>query len=112
MKNILPLLLLFLFTSCGIAQVEQAPLFKTNATVHSIIGDQANLVVSSELSFTVPAGTLEANKEYVFWLDVTGCHTCKNRKAIVAGAHYTGGQIQRDQAATAKELSNRKIIRH
>lgn len=111
MKKFTLILLTFLFTSCGIAQVGQAPLVKTNATVHTIIGEEAVLTVSSELSYTVPAGTLEAEKEYVFWLEVVDCHTCKNRKAVVVAAHYTTGQVQRDQKATSDSLSHRKILK-
>lgn len=111
MKKLVLILVTLLFSSCGIAQVEQAPLFKTNATVHTVIGEVAILTVSSDLSFTVPAGTLVKDKEYVFWLDVTGCHTCKSRQANVAAAIYTVGQIQADQKAAAESLSNRKIIK-
>lgn len=100
-----------LFTSCGIAQVEQAPLVKTNATVHTIIGEEAVLSVSSDLSYTVPAGVLEVNKEYVFWLEVTGCNNCKNRTANVVAAVYTTSQVQRDQKAASDSLSNRKILK-
>jgi len=102
----------FFLTSCGIAQVEPSPLVKTLGTVHTIIGEQAILQTpNSQISYTVPTGILELEKEYVFWLDVTGCHSCSNRKAVVVGAVYTTGQVQRDQAAMSKKLSNRRILK-
>ena len=112
MKNLAILLFLSMFSSCGIAQVEQAPLVRVNAYVQEITGDTAKLQPSTpDITYEVAAGYLVAEKECVFWLEVHET-TGRTRKATVVGWAYTTGQVQRDQAATAKELSNRKIIRH
>jgi len=106
------LLLFFSLFACGSAQVEQKPLYKTNATVQNIFGEVAILQPNDfSISYTVPADSLELNMEYVFWLDITDCHKCKNIKAIVIKKAYTTYQAQRDQAKISKELSNRVIIK-
>ncbi len=113
MKRILLLLFIPLcLSSCVSAQVEQRPLYITNATVQNILGDVAILQPNDYTkSYTVPVDSLELHKEYVFWLDIVDCHNCKTIKAIVVRKAFTTYQVQRDQKKISEELSNRVIIK-
>lgn len=111
MKKILILLSVLCF-SCGSAQVEQVPVTKVIAYVQEINEDTAKLQPSTpDVTYEVAADNLVAEKECVFWLEVHE-NAGRTRKATVVGWAYTTGQMQRDQAAIARELSNRKIIKH
>lgn len=111
MKSLL-LLLCFCLFGCASAQVEQRPLYKTNATVQNIFGEVAILQPNDfTKSYTVPVDDLELHKEYVLWLDIIDCHFCKNIQAVVVRKALTTYQAQRDQEKISKELSNRVIIK-
>ncbi len=112
MKSLLLLFgLCFCLGGCASAQVEQRPLYKTNATVQNIFGEVAILQPNDfTKNYIVASDSLELHKEYVFWLDIVDCHTCKNIKAIVFRKAFTTYQVQRDQEKISKELSNRKIL--
>lgn len=109
MKKLILLALLFSLTSCNAQRIEQLPLTKVNAWVQEK-GDEIDKLQPSnpEITYAVPAGDFEADKEYVFWLEV---HQDKGRtrKAVVVRYAITTAQAQRDQAKAAEELSNRKI---
>jgi hypothetical protein len=114
MKKLLLLLLVsILFIGCAAAQVDQKPVYRTNATVQYIIGDKAVLQPNDpNISYEVtPDSTLIMHKEYVFWLDFTDCHNCRTIKAVIVDKAFTTFQVQRDYEEISKKLSNRKIIR-
>ncbi len=114
MKKLLLLLIFgFFISGCGIAQVQEKPIYRTNATVQYIIGDKAVLQPNdSSISYEVtPDSTLIMHKEYVFWLEFTDCNNCRIIKAVIVHKAFTTYQVQGDQEEISKKLSNRKIIR-
>lgn len=112
MKKLLLLFILFSLTGCASAQVDQKPLYRVVAFVQDKGKETARLQPDdSSVSYLVPSGEFENEKEYVFYLEITDCGDCRTRKAIVVDHAITTGQAQRDQEASARELSNRKIIK-
>lgn len=111
LSKCLLILSLFLITGCAAsAQTDMKPLKKVVAYVDKYQGiirlDPSH---NSKITYDVPDGDYEHNKEYVFWLDVMDCHDCRTKKAVVVKYAITTQQAQRDQEKCAKELANRKI---
>lgn len=115
MKNLLLLFFLLLslnFTAqnkYAAAAKRAAQITKTVATVKTVISEQAVLQSRNIfISYQVPAGEFILGKEYVFWLEVTGCEDCPNRTAIVIAYTVTTNQAQRDMGAISERLYNQK----
>lgn len=110
MKRIFLLLLLLSFTACSAQKIDQIPLTKVNAFVQEKGEEVAKLQPSNtRITYSVPTGEFEDEKEYTFWLEVHQT-TGRTRKASVVKYAMTTAQAQRDQAQAAKEVSHRKII--
>jgi hypothetical protein len=115
MKNLLLLFFLLLslnFTAqnkYSAAAKRAAQITKTVATVKTVISEQAVLQSRNIfISYQVPAGEFILGKEYVFWLEVTDCGKCANRKALVVAYTVTTNQAQRDMEEISEGLSNQK----
>ena len=108
MKKIFLLLCFVILSSCAAAQ--QPPLKKVIAFVQEKNATTARLHKDgSKYTYIVPAGPFELEKEYVFYVEITGCHDCRARTAKVIRWSMTTAQAQRDQAKDAEDLKNRKI---
>lgn len=79
---------------------------KVVANVQSQIGEIAILQTTDpSVSYKSNAENLELEKQYVFWLRVTGCFDCRTREAEIIKAVLTVNQIQKDQSQAAKEVN-------
>lgn len=111
MKNLLLLLVSFLFIGCATAQVDQKPLIKVRATVSTIIQDTAILETSYAYDYQAPAGDLEMYKSYLFLLEVVDCGNCKSRKAVIVWYSITPDQAQKDMNNIPAHLAKRVILK-
>lgn len=109
MKKLILLALLLSLNSCFAQKVEQGPLKKVKAWVQEK-GDEVDKLQPSDpgITYKVESGAFEADKEYVFWLEVHETNG-RTRKASVVKYAMTTAQAQIDQAKAAEEVSNRKI---
>lgn len=113
MKNLfLTLLFCLSLISCSAQKTTPKPVYRTVATVSDISGDRAMLSAGKYSNYSVPNDSLELFKEYVFWMDIVDCGNCPTKKAVILDKVYTTSQVQKDQEAAAKKLSNRAIIAH
>lgn len=111
-KLILLIALSFSVTSCVAQKIEQKPLKKVIAYVDKYEETvRLNPTNDNSVSYLVPDGEYQKNKEYVFWIEIYDCEDCRTVKASVDSFAITTGQAQRDQAEAAKKVSNRKIIK-
>lgn len=80
--------------------------FKVIAHVQSMQGDFVTLQPNNpQVSYSATDTTgLEAEKEYVFWVRLTGCEDCRTKQVEILEADLTVFQIQKDQKTAADRI--------
>ena len=112
MKKLLTLLLLISCSAFGqqkgmklIEGYEPKP-FKIIAHVQSKKGGYATLQPNNPMVSYSAKDTLniQKEKEYVFWVRLTGCENCRTKDVEILRADLTTFQIQKDQKASREAI--------
>lgn len=112
MKKLLPIIIALISLSCtaqkGMVLIEgfQEKPEKVIAHVQSKINNHVTLQpYNPKISYVgIDNIGLKTEKQYVFWVVVTGCRECRTKEVKILRADLTSKQVQKDQHKSAAEI--------
>ena len=110
-KLLLILTFFFCFISCAAQKTEPQTIYRVNAMVDRIDGDETTLYTASGNIYATTVAGLTEKKKYTFWIEISEGVPGNIIKATIVKFSLTVGQAQQDLNAVPKELSNRTIIK-